>query len=86
MYFRPICNCGAANEDNEHYLLHWPRFNLLREDLFSTVIEVSCIDIANLDLESLCILLLYCSSDMNMIDKRIIIETAIEYIEKKQTG
>ena len=79
---RPICNCGLANEDNKHYLLHCPHFNQLREDLFGTVTEVSGIDIANLDSETLCNLLLYGSSDMNMIDNRIIIEATIEYIEK----
>ena len=45
---RPIYNCRAANEDNEHYLLHCPRFNQLQEDLFGTVTEVLGIDIANL--------------------------------------
>ena len=61
---RPIYDCGAANEDNEHYLLHCPRFNQLREDLFGTVTEVSGIDIANLDSETLCNLLLYGSPYM----------------------
>ena len=40
------------------------------------------IDIANLDSETLCNLLLYGSSNMNLIDNRIIIEATIEYIEK----
>ena len=30
---RPICNCGVANEGNKYYLLHFLRFNQLREDL-----------------------------------------------------
>ena len=47
-----------------------------------TVTEVSGIDIANLDSETLCKLLLYGSPNMNMIDNRIIIEATIEYIEK----
>ena len=42
----------------------------------------SGIDIANLDSETLCNLLLYGSPNMNMIDNRIIIEATIEYIEK----
>ena len=79
---RPICNCGMASEDNEHYLLHCPSFNQWREDLFGTVTEVSGIDTANLDSETLCNLLLYGSSNMNMIENRIIIEATIEYIEK----
>ena len=47
-----------------------------------TVTEVSGIGIANLDSEPLCNLLLYGSSNMNMIDKRITIEATIDYIEK----
>ena len=58
------------------------RFNQLREDLFVTATEVSGIDIANLDSETFCNLLLYGSSNVNMIDNRIIIEGTIEYIEK----
>ena len=81
-FLRPICDCGTASEDNEHYLLHCPRYNELREDLFGTVTEVSGIDVANLDSETLCNLLLYGSSNMNMIDNRMIIEATIEYIEK----
>ena len=37
------------------------------------------------DSETLCSLLLYGSTDMNMIDNRIIIEATTEWIEK-QTG
>ena len=79
---RPICNCNTANEDNEHYLLHCPHFDTLRGDLFGTVTEVLGIDIADLDSETLCNLLLYGSSNLNIIENRIIIEATIEFIEK----
>ena len=45
---------------------------------------MSGIDIANLDSETLRNLLLYGTSNMNMIDNRIIIEATIEYIEKNK--
>ena len=45
---------------------------------------MSGIDIANLDYETLCNLLLHCSSNMDTIDDRIIIEATIEYIEKNK--
>ena len=77
-----MCNCGTANEDNEHYLLHCPHFDTLREDLFGTVTEVLGIDIADLDSETLCNLLLYGSSNLNILENRIIIEATIEFIEK----
>ena len=80
---KPLCNWGAANKGNEHYLLHCHRFNQLREDLFGTVTEVSGIDIANLDSEALYNLLLCGSSNMNMIDNGIFIEATIEFIKKQ---
>ena len=29
----PFCSCGMANENNEHFLLHCQRFDLMRIDL-----------------------------------------------------
>ena len=29
----PFCNCGMAKEDNEHFFLHCPHFNELRQNL-----------------------------------------------------
>ena len=80
----PICNCGAANENNEHYPALPPLQSIARRSS-GTVTEVLGIDIANLDSETLYNLLLYGSLNMTMIDNRIIIEAKIEYIEK-QTG
>ena len=79
---RPLCNCGTAIEDNAHYLLHCPRFNQLRRDLFDTVTEVLGSDIANLKSGTLCNLLLYGSSNMTLVDNRIIIGATIDYIKK----
>ena len=80
-----LLNCGVATEDNEHYLLHCPRFNQLRKGLFDTVAEALGSDITNLDSITLCNLLLYCSYNLTLVENRIIIEATIDYI-KKQTG
>ena len=48
----PLCN--MANEDNEHYLLHCPRFNQSLKGLFDTVAEVLGSEIANLDSIATC--------------------------------
>ena len=48
-----MCKCGAANQDNEHYLMQCLHFNQLEENVFGTVTEVSGIDTANLDCETL---------------------------------
>ena len=79
---RPLCNCGMAIEDIAHYLLHCPRFNQLRRDLFDTVTEVLGFDIVNLNSGTLCNLLLYGSSNLTLVDRRIIIEATINYIKK----
>ena len=79
---RSLCNCGTAIEDNAHYLLHCLRFNQLRRDLFDTVTEVLGSDIANLKSGTLCNLLLYGSSNLTLVDNRIIIEGTIDYIKK----
>ena len=50
----------------------------MTSEVSGTVTRVSGIDIANLDSATLCNLLLYGSSNMNMIDNRIIIEATIE--------
>ena len=44
------------------------------------------IDIADLDSETLCNLLLYGSSNLNILENRIIIEATIEFIEKTTLG
>ena len=53
----PICICGAALEDTEHYLLHCPQFNSLRHHLFGRVLDVG-IDVARMSSKDLCNLLL----------------------------
>ena len=78
---RPLCNCGMAIEDIAHYLLQCPRFNQLRRDLFDTVTEVLGSDIVNLNSGTLCNLLLYGSSNLTLVDRRIIIEATTDYIK-----
>ena len=77
-----LCNCGMANEDNEHYLLHCLRFNQSRRGLFDTVAEVLGSDITNLDSVTICSLLLYGSYNLTLVQNRMIIEVTIDYIQK----
>ena len=55
----PRCVCGTGNEDNEHFLLHCPQFDLMRKDLFSQLADVRGLDITSMDSKDLCELLLY---------------------------
>ena len=45
----PICTCGLANEDNEHFLLHCPQYHALRLDLFCQLSDIPGINIPSLD-------------------------------------
>ena len=55
----PVCICGTAKEDNEHFLLHCPLYDIMRCDLLCQLLEISGLDISNYDSKSLCTLLLY---------------------------
>ena len=55
----PLCNCGMANEDSEHYVIHCPRSNQSQRGLFDTVAGVLGSDFASLNSTAFCNLLLY---------------------------
>ena len=80
----PFCNCGTAKEDNEHFLLHCPLFNELRQDLLGQLSEILNEDALNLDPKELCHLMLYGSPSLSVIDNRMIIEATIQYIENSK--
>ena len=54
----PMCICGAAREDTEHYLLHCHQFNALRQHLLGQISDVG-IDVARMSPKNLYHLLLY---------------------------
>ena len=76
----PICICGSANKDNEHYLLHFPKFTTQRHDLLGQVSDVGY-DVANMNSSDLCNLLLYGKPNNSTFVKRIILEAAISFIK-----
>ena len=80
----PLCVCGTRNEDSEHFLLHCPQFDLMRTDLFSQLADVPGLDITSMDSKNLCELLLYGTSDLNVVENRIIIEATISFIERSK--
>ena len=55
----PCCTCGEVVEDNEHFLLHGPRFEIMRGDLLHQLLHIPGIDITLMDSKSLCQLLLF---------------------------
>ena len=36
----PFCACGNDMEDNEHFLLRCPQFDVMRQDLFGRLSEI----------------------------------------------
>ena len=58
----PVCFCGKDNENNKHFLLHCPLYDVLRGDLFDQLSDVPGLDIAsisNMDDDTLCHRLLF---------------------------
>ena len=80
----PICLCQTGIEDNEHFLLHCPRFSSRQRVLLDLVSKSVKFDIMRLSSKELCNLLLYGHSKCTIITNRVIIELTLEYI--KGTG
>lgn len=80
----PICACGTGKEDNEHFLLHCPLFELQRRDLLGQLGDLPGIDIESLDSKTICELLLFGSPNVNVIVNRIILEATISFIKSTQ--
>ena len=73
--------CGIANEDSEHFLLHCPLFEEARRDLLVSLSDISGLDVAGLDPQSLSHLMLFGNPDLTLIDNRMIMEAMINYIK-----
>ena len=78
----PVCICGIENEDNEHFLLHCPLYDIMRCDLLGQLSEIPGLEISHYDSKSLCALLLYGSPLLNIIANRIIMEATISFIKE----
>jgi len=77
------CKCETGIVDNKHFLPHCKQYDLLRRDLFHQP-TISVIDINGMDTKILWDLLLLGSNDLNLIQKRIIIEVKIFFIEARK--
>ena len=76
----PFCACGNDMEDNEHFLLHCPQFDSMRQDLFDRLSEIPGLNI-DLDDKPLCDLLLFGDLKNSVIINRIILEATISFIK-----
>ena len=76
----PVCICGLANEDTEHFFLHCRKYHALHLNLFDQISDIPGIDLTYFDESSLCNLLLYGNPSCTEIHNSIIIEPTITYI------
>ena len=78
----PFCICGAAKEDNKHFLLHCPVCDKMHCDLLGQISEMPVLDISQYNLRSFCTLLLYGSPLLNVIASRMKLEATISFIKE----
>ena len=76
----PFCACGNDMEDNEHFLLRCPQFDVMRLDLFEPLSEIPGLNI-DLDDKPMCDLLLFGDSKNSAIINRRILEATISFIK-----
>ena len=76
----PLCACALENEDNEHFLRHFPQFHLMRQNLFGQLFHIPRL-ILNLDDKPLCELLLFGNSQLNVASNRKILTATISFIK-----
>ena len=73
--------CFTGNEEDEHFLLHCPRFHTMRTGFFSQIADVPGLNFTSIYTKDLCKLLLYGKSDLNLVEHRIIIEETVSFLE-----
>ena len=77
----PSCLCLTGIEDNEHFLLHCPRFATQRGNLLDLVSGLSNIDIMSLSSKELSNLLLYGHPNFTLVTNRAIVESTIKFVK-----
>ena len=80
----PVCPCGNDNENNKHFLLHCPLYDILRRDLFDQLSDVPGLDIAsvnNMDDDTLCHRLLFGDQSLGTIENRVILDATISFLK-----
>ena len=77
----PTCICGTGKEDNEHFLLHCPLYNMLRQDLFGQLSDIDGFNVANINRKELCHLLLFGDQNLSTVANRTVLEATIFFIK-----
>ena len=77
----PICDFDEANEDNENFLLHCPRYDVLRQDLVGHFDGIDFV-VSDMDSKSLCNLLLFGGTDVDVNVNKLIKEETFSFVDK----
>ena len=77
----PICHCGKANEDDEHFLLHCPLYDVIRQDLFGQLENFLDFNALDRNSKSLCNLLFFGKPDLDVSVNKVIPEETLRFIE-----
>ena len=80
----PTCLCMTGIKDNEHFLLHCPRFSLQHRFLLESVSKSADVDIVRLSSIELTNVLLHSHPEFTVVMNRTIIEATLKFI--KSTG
>ena len=76
-----MCVCNTGIEDNTHFLLHCPLFDVFRNDLLGQLSCLPELDLSNINPQALSYLILYGSPTLNESVNRRILEASIAYIK-----
>ena len=76
----PISTFNTGIEDNEHFFLHCPLLQKMRNDLFHRLSEIPGVELDTFSSESICELLLFGNSQFNDIPITLILEATILFI------
>ena len=60
-------DCGKANENNEHFLLRCPLYDVIRQDIFGHLENILEFNVSDMDSKSLCDLLLLGKPDLERV-------------------
>ena len=76
----PICACNSGIEDNEHFLLHCPIYDQMRNGLLYQLSRIPGFELGNLSSGAFCELLLFGNPRFNDIANKLILEATISLI------
>ena len=76
-----MCVCGTGTEDNKKFLLHCTLYSILSQDLFDQLSDIDRFNVADVNPNELCPLLLFGDQNLGTVVNRIKLEATISFIK-----